>query len=804
MDFMRQTSKTMLFEQINKSSDVPCLSVLLTAADENAGGAADKMTDEIIKKLTVESFEDFISKFRPTIYASYSTVADYEKITNEETGEVTTGELLGEFPDVQYYISKDKVLDKPFVDPIELNLTHPVVRMLVKTIKEKGITGTPDIDCDFKSLLAELAPKREFEIARGIQKSLDFLFKKYKDIEDDSPEKREYAVLVNKEFEKIAPFRDKPEKLIPIAAARLEEKLSVLADDAKSQNKGANNANVIRTITDGRIAFTAKGPSVTLPPAVSDTLNIEQKDEGDAAGTALSVTDGEKSDAAESVPQTLSELFNYDFDRTASKDKKGMSDEEYEDNRKNTLQILRDVFLPAEANGTSAKEDVVETVDRYNSYMDLYKRSQKKLVKVAKPLLETLIGVYLFFQQSEGLRYSPKEAKLKPKLFFTNNTYNDLFGDENVEKKLNVLLKTINSTRPNDAVWFAIVPGLMFESKDAGAEGYSGPLETEAESESSFNDPLTVAQMKRCVQFLGRQRIQMFFSFETSNSTTFNDLQEKGIGPFSEKLELLDGERYAIPCIPNFSLIPGIFGKTNFGKTFASEDVNGEAMVVEQGEGKTEWISGIDVSSCYVAAGLAAAWQMPKFLTFKLSEAKVKNLTATESLPGVRLNIESDDLSLILTTSLGRGVYGLPDDMVDEIKKESAGFVFSSNSRFLNGTPVNKLTVQIARCMLKGATGYEPFYYALTERFVLKFISEVTGNEAAKLAKFFTGGPEHNVVGKWRKLSVDTAGRSYANAVLRTDDLLKLEPGDEGLMTVQLNFGGVVTYCDIEITSGSN
>lgn len=812
MDFMTQTSRTMLLTQVNASMDIPKLSTQLADVNENLAGLDDTKKKRIVDALTVGSFDEFVDTFKPTIYASYGIMA--QKNDEGEFIEDPSADL-----EVHYSINEDDYKGQPFIEKTVLDKNHLVVKMLIKTINDKAGSKKQDIDYDFKALLAELAPRKEVEAAKRIKDNLNQLHKLYGALEDEHPQKAEYATLVNEQFEKTRPYQENPAKLIALAAAAAELKLEQFARNAPSE--GADGA--------------PKGTFLSRPLAMSDAgaragkieikmpagaIGIEAKDaapaleEGAApsgeASTALSaITDAPKD--AQPTPkktESLKDLLMVDYERTKKAiDEKNenstkiMAQESQAEHEKVKLQLLADVFLDEvdEDQAEKDQENPQRVVDRYNSYMDLHAKSQQRLMNVAKPLLETLMGVYLFFQQSAGPRYGGKDKKLTPKLLVSNNTYDDLFSDESITKKVEVFLNNVNSTMHDDAVWFAIIPGLQYEATGDGAEGYTGPLTVEKKEDPNKPPPVTSGQMKGYVDLFTRLRIQAFFSFETANVTSFLGLQENGITPFMEKLENLRGERYAIPCMPNYSLIPDVAGKTVFGKTYeitASNTVKIKGKV----EDKIQWLPGIGVPACYIAAGMVAAWQIPKWLEFKIGEANQKaNMYVSKELPGVRVNIESDNLALVLTTTLGRSVYGIADELATQINTEAAGFVFSSNRRFLQGAPVELLTVQIARCMRETGDGkFEPFYCALAERMIQRNIYRLTLFEADQLDQFFNGGPRVNVVAKWGELSKHASGKNYVNALVRTGDNLTYEKDEE---SVSIQFVGNPEFYNIEVSA---
>ena len=63
----------------------------------------------------------------------------------------------------------------------------------------------------------------------------------------------------------------------------------------------------------------------------------------------------------------------------------------------------------------------------------------------------------------------------------------------------------------------------------------------------------------RILDALKDYEVQCFFSYETGDKTTFNVMATEGIEKYETKCTQLIGKpfsEYAIPCIPNFTVIP--------------------------------------------------------------------------------------------------------------------------------------------------------------------------------------------------------------------------------------------------------
>ena len=135
--------------------------------------------------------------------------------------------------------------------------------------------------------------------------------------------------------------------------------------------------------------------------------------------------------------------------------------------------------------------------------------------------------------------------------------------------------------------------------------------------------------------------------------------------PFSE---------YAIPCLPNFTIIP----KDKSGVVLDSRMVMGEdGDTVELSKEKEDvmklWIDGVYVGAAYVAAGITAAYQCPEYLKDKFGKNGVD-----PELPGVRFDIEAGDHALAAYTTMAKEITGFTNSIKNDINRKNFGFIFSS------------------------------------------------------------------------------------------------------------------------------
>ena len=174
-----------------------------------------------------------------------------------------------------------------------------------------------------------------------------------------------------------------------------------------------------------------------------------------------------------------------------------------------------------------------------------------------------------------------------------------------------------------------------------------------------------------CVQ---KYRMQIFFNFESQEETTFNNIATAGIDKFVDKCSSLLRKSYsefAIPCLPNFTVIP----KEKSGVILDKKMILSESGSAELSREKEDilklWIEGVYIGASYIAAGIVAAYQCPEYLK------EFCGNTFSE-YPGVRFDIESKDNPLKVKTTLAKEISGFTNDIKNSINRKNFGFIFSS------------------------------------------------------------------------------------------------------------------------------
>src|SRR5699024_7298390 len=272
---------------------------------------------------------------------------------------------------------------------------------------------------------------------------------------------------------------------------------------------------------------------------------------------------------------------------------------------------------------------------------------------------------------------------------------------------LHAYLNTVNSKNNfENTIWYAIFPNvsisLQINSK-LRRERFAGNVHKANPDVNSLETLSTILDVMK------DYRIETFFSFETREETTFSTVAAEGVQKFIDRCEPLVGHPYsefAIPCLPNFTVIP----KNKSGVTLDTlMEVSEDKTTAQLSEAKEDimrlWIEGVYIGAAYIAAGFRAACQCPEYLRDHYRRLKVDS-----ELPGGRYDVEAGDHSLLTRTTMPKEITGFTTSIKDEINRKNFGWIFASENAILDGFAVKYIMVYKARNLLYDPdhSTYEP------------------------------------------------------------------------------------------------
>ena len=642
---------------------------------------------------------------------------------------------------VMYTLNKPETLPDELITEIPINQSNDFLKMLFTLIDTKRAQGIANVDFKFENLLDMISPKKVMEDIKQTRKEIQYTYGKYDSLDDEDPLKLDLGDKLNDMFEEASQNYNNIMAMLPLAIEDIKTRLLLGADDSASGNDPFQ-AGVLSLGENGEL-------KVLEAPKKEETALIAIDDNANAG---------------------LIEAFEDDYD-------------DVNDVKSDYVKsLVVRTFCPL----TSTMEstiDIDKEVGNYNTYLEFYKSAKDDFIKTVKPLIEKLLGVKMFFDQ-----YQAKNKGMKPTLLVTNTKLSRLVNSLNLPR-LNTYLSSVNDKNDfSNTIWFGIVPSIELESQSKSKvrrERFKANKQVE-KTDCNTMEELTI--LLECVQ---KYRMQIFFNFESQEETTFNNIATAGIDKFVDKCSSLLRKSYsefAIPCLPNFTVIP----KEKSGVILDKKMILSESGSAELSREKEDilklWIEGVYIGASYIAAGIVAAYQCPEYLK------EFCGNTFSE-YPGVRFDIESKDNPLKVKTTLAKEISGFTNDIKNSINRKNFGFIFSSENAQLNGEEINQITVYKARSMQAVENDFESLYKTLVTTYIERILRFYSNDfKEDNIIRFFSNNPT-SVKSQW------SAHKEYINAIIQDGDDINFVIDDKnGTCNIDLVFNGNVKNLEVEIT----
>ena len=720
MSIIKQTNRTLLFEEIN-----PEKPDILTLIGDVRGidSLSDEKIKEMNKELLVRNFDEFINKFDPVVYSYYNAAV--------ETG---TGKIV-------YTLRKPETIPEEMLTVVHLNKQNDFLNMLMSLVEAKRSQSIINVDFQFDKLTDMISPRKVMEDIKQNRKELQYVYKTYAELEDGDPHKLDVADKLNIMFEEASVNYNNVLAMLPLAIEDIKTRLLLGEAEEKKDNT---------PLTLGVLSMDENGELKVLEAPKAETSELMVVDDNVNAGLIA---------ALEEDYETLNEESS-DYVKA----------------------LVTRTYCPL-ASTMVSNIDIKQEVSNYNSYLEFYKTAKDDFIKVVKPLIEKILGVWAFFEQ-----YPSNIKGMKPSMFITNIS-NDMLVKANNLPRLIAFLNTVNAKNDFDnAIWYGIVPSVSLDQNSnvrLTRQRFQGNEKTEKTGVNS------VEALVRLLDVLKDYSVQCFFSYETGDKTTFNNMATEGIEKYEDRCSSLIGKaysEYAIPCIPNFTIIP----KEKSGVILDNRMLLNENNMAELSKEKEDimklWIDGVYVGAAYIAAGLVAAYQCPEYL----KEMFKKNVDA--ELPGVRFDIESGDHPLRVHTVMAKEITGFTNTIKNEINRHSFGFVFSSENAVLGTENIHNIMVYKARNLMSDGKVYEPIYKTQVTTYIERILRHATGDfKQENIVQFFSNNPSSQK-SRWQEK------RGCVNAVIGDGDDIEYEIDESnGYCVLNITFNGNVKNLEIEI-----
>lgn len=642
---------------------------------------------------------------------------------------------------VMYTLKKPENIPDGLITEIPINQSNDFLKMLFTLIDTKRAQGIANVDFKFENLLDMISPKKVMDDIKQSRKEIQYTYSKYEALDDEDPTKLDLGDKLNDMFEEASGNYNNIMAMLPLAIEDIKTRLLLGADSEKNADAPLQ-IGVLSMGENGELkVLEAPKPEETSLVAIDDKANLG-----------------------------LIEAFEDDYDDVNE------TKSDY------VKSLVVRTFCPLASTMESSIDLAVE-VENYNTYLEFYKSAKDDFIKTVKPLIEKILGVKMFFDQ-----YQTKNKGMKPSLLVTNTKLNRLVSSNNLPR-LKTYLSSVNDKNDfTNAIWFGIVPSIELEAQTKNKvkrERFKSNKKVEK------TDSNTMEDLSMLLDVVQKYRIQIFFSFEPREDTTFNHVATAGIDKFIDKCAPLLRNTYsefAIPCIPNFTVIPKEKSGVILDKRMIFSE-NGSAELSKEKEDILKlWIEGVYIGSSYIAAGITAAYQCPDFLREYYGDV-------FSEYPGVRFDIESSDNALRVTTTLAKEISGFTNEIKNSINRKNFGFVFSSENAQLQGKEIKQITVYKARSLQATENDFESIYKTLVTTYIERILRFYTNDfKEDNIVKFFSNNP-NSVKSKWM------AHKEHTNAIIQDGDDINFIINDKnGTCNIDLVFNGNVKNLEVEIT----
>lgn len=688
----------------------------------------NSLSDDKIKNLNeallVRSFDEFLEKFEPVVYSFFD--ANNQKVL--------------------YTLKKPEGISDDLLTEIHMNRQNDFLKMLMTLVETKRSQGTINVDFQFEKLTDMISPRKVMDDIRQNRKELQYTYGEYAKLDDGDPKKLDLADRLNVMFEEASANYNNVMAMLPLAIEDIKTRL-LLGDGQKAQDAA---------------------------PLAIGVLSMDETGE-------LKILEAPKEKKQELL--VLDDNANTGLIAALEDDYKALN----EDGNEYVMSLVTRTFCPL-ASTMESTVDVEREVANYNAYLEFYKTSKDDFIKVVKPLVEKILGVWSFFEQF------PKNIKtMRPSMIVTNVSNEMLAKSSNITRLITYLSSVNAKNDFENTIWYGIYPSVSLDSHSrmkAVRERFKGNENVDKEDVNS------VESLSRILDVLKDYGVQCFFSYETGDRTTFNAMAMEGIEAYENKCASLIGKpfsEYAIPCIPNFTIIPKDKSGVILDKRMHITEANTAELSQEKEDIMKLWIDGVYIGASYVAAGLVATYQSPEYL----KEVFKKNVD--ESLPGVRFDIEAGDHALKVRTTMAKEITGFTNVIKNDINRRNFGFVFSSENAMLGDINIQNIMVYKARNLLSDGKSYEPIYKTQVTNYIERVMRHATGDfKQESIAEFFSNKPSSQK-NRWLEK------KDCVNAILGSgDDISYSVDQAAGYCTLDILFNGNVKNLEVEVNRLAN
>ena len=556
MDVVKQTGKTIIFEEFNRDEDKMNLVTLLTRDEEEI--SLEKFKEALMgreSELVVESFADFVEKFSPIIY---------ETVVKTEDG---SARFVYDLEKPKYNCTEIKLKD------------HAFYKMIMNLIDRKANSDKGNLEFPYDDLKKALSPEAEMEECKKIRKNLLSNTKEYMKLTasgEPSSEADRFAQNIMACRDKIV---DKYQNKSPLAL------LPLLIADKQSQ---IDKMKVAEEPQGGSSEVKAIPCDYTFDDHGNLQL-IEQKDSDDVV-TEIVQEDG--------ITQ-LVEVVSDDFRESAPV---AIRDNDY------VANLVVNVFVPS-GGAQLSTQDRGEIEAAKKQLQDIYSSSLESFAKAVAAVVEKFAGVKSFFDHASCEGKLPKDVSV----IIANCKVDAILNDELAKKRFKKYFSALSIEKDVNKIWFGIIPAISTgDDVQASTKKASNPFGKRSTDNASVKKDASgligLDTVKEMLAILTEVKIMTFVNYKAGEKTGFIELTDSRVNQYKRDFESVNSE-YAVFVYPNFTILPKEKNAVKIGTEYRPEE--------DREVGAFITIPGIYLDASYVACGMMVGVQNYNLLKSK-------------------------------------------------------------------------------------------------------------------------------------------------------------------------------------------
>lgn len=658
-----KTNRAVLFAKVNLDEYLdpeamerdreytPSLGSILSRIEEMS---EEQFLALVRENLTVTSFTEFLDKFQPGFY--YRVRGPQMARVEAEGGEAAAVEEAAGPPQIEFSLEGG-----PGWKKIRISADHPYIRCLRDLIKKRVRQDVSTFRVDVDASLFAFKPKNQRTLMRKIAEDVQvkndrlMLEAKRNPASKDTTRALEAYQVAADDFQGAL---EDTVRVLPTVVYGLEQ----TANELKRHSPGGGpiDPNVYQIEFGKNRTLIASPQTMPTLPALEapgadgkkDKKALEGKGEN---GNALVKSEGGTAIAIRTLDTALDKIreqsklvAGQDLALVPQEKRFPIAVGKFMDK-----MIDRGLIAPLMGNLVATvlqnpKElallnpDIRDVEHYHDMFLGVYSNAVESFLQTVTPLFETIMGVYLLFNEFPADVRVPDG--MKPELVIANDDLPGLFLSRPDELKRYFEAACAQANNQfRDAVSFVIVPNVAeFKKKrppkrkqasimldDPILESIRAAQESAATEDDTYGKSTYIDEMLPLMDWGYEYGFQVLFSPEErvrAGRTKREYMQNLNDAYAIDTVVERESGDCGILCLPDFTIMPPD-GKLVTGKTAEGG--------IEVGVDVPE----LTVRSCYVAAGRLMANDVPDYLRRKLQRAK-KDVTAMRAdLPGIGIDL---------------------------------------------------------------------------------------------------------------------------------------------------------------------